>query len=71
MNHLEKERQQKVLTGPPGVLFGLTLLVFAVARVWFGWGPDFTRDTVDTKVAGFVVTAEPASADAAPRTVER
>jgi hypothetical protein len=33
------ERRRDVLRGPPGVLFGLTLLIFAAAGAWFGWGP--------------------------------
>ena len=26
-----------ILRGPPGLLFGLTLLIFAAARLCFGW----------------------------------
>ena len=52
----EIERKRNVLKGPPGVLFGLTLLVCAVARVWFGWGPDFTVIDEDAVVANAVVT---------------
>ena len=33
------DRTQDVLTGPPGLLFGLTLLVFLFAGIYFSWVP--------------------------------
>lgn len=36
-----------ILRGPPGLLFGLTLLIFAAARLCFGWDtpPSPPKDT--------------------------
>ena len=31
------KREQNVLKGPPGLLFGLTLLIFIAARLYLGW----------------------------------
>ena len=33
----ELKREPNVLIGPPGLLFGLTLLVFICARLYLGW----------------------------------
>ncbi len=49
-----------ILRGPPGLLFGLTLLVFAVARLCFGWDSPPPQPEPTPKVA-----AAPAD-DAAP-----
>lgn len=32
-----------VLKGPPGLLFGLTLLVFLCARLYFTWVPEVSE----------------------------
>jgi hypothetical protein len=61
MHDLEKQKDaeeiahRNILRGPPGLLFGLTLLVFAGARLCFGWDADPTqtpqKDAVQQSVA--------------------
>ena len=63
----ESFRQQNVLRGPPGLLFGLTHLIFAVARLWFGWGPDLAAEEEPLNaVAEVTAVAEPLDLELEP-----
>ena len=55
-----------ILRGPPGLLFGLTLLIFAAARLCFGWTAQVaSADTEKPAVHAVQAEAEPSNAEPA------
>ena len=66
----EMLRKQTVLKGPPGLLFGLTLLVLVAAMICPGWGPDPMGDET-TGLPGNTTETAPTAADAVSLTALR
>lgn len=71
MNDLQKHAavdiaDKDILRGPPGLLLGLTLLVFVAARLCFGW--ESSSSTQDETASN---QAEPEQADELPPLLTR
>jgi hypothetical protein len=63
----ETLRKQMVLKGPPGLLFGLTLLVLIAAIICLGWGPDPVGDETIGPADNAAVARPTTDADAPGR----
>jgi len=57
---------REILRGPPGLLFGLTLLIFAAARLCFGWDSSSSREDRAVQTASVHTEVQPNSEEDAP-----